>query len=68
MRKLVSTALLAVSLTMTAGFALANSNNDTTDIRHFSEATAQNGQNTHISASTPENTPYRTVNTYAGNH
>jgi hypothetical protein len=68
MRKLISTALLATSLTMTAGFALANGNNDTTDIRTFSEATAQNGQNTHVSDSTPENTPYRTVDTYAGNH
>lgn len=68
MKKLVSTALLAASLTMTAGFALANSQNDTTDVRNFAESTAQNGQNTHVSDSNPENTPYRTVNTYAGNH
>ncbi|MCO6522760.1 MAG: hypothetical protein J6571_06195 [Snodgrassella sp.] len=68
MKKLVSTALLAASLTMTAGFALANSNNDSTDIHNFSEATAQNGQNNHVSTSTPENTPYRTLDTYSGNH
>jgi len=68
MKKLVSSALLAASLVMTAGFAMANSSHDDTDVRHFSESTAQNGQNSHVSDSTPENTPFRTVNTYAGNH
>ncbi|MGE9657668.1 hypothetical protein BHC47_06515 [Snodgrassella alvi] len=68
MKKLISSALLAASLVMTAGCAMANSSHDDTDIQNFTASTAQNGQNTHVSDSTPENTPFRTINTYAGNH
>lgn len=68
MKKLISSALLAASLAMTAGFAMANSSHDDTDIQNFTESTAQNGQNSHVSDSTPEDTLFRTVNTYAGHH
>ena len=65
----MATAALAMSLSMTAGMALANGQNDTTDIRNFGTAAAQNGQNDHAQANAQDLGDYPTLHTYAGgNH
>lgn len=68
MKKMASALLLAASLTMTAGVAMANAMNDDTDIQNFTQSTAQNGQNTHFYGNPSSGKAYNDLNTYGGDN
>ncbi|MDF7676652.1 hypothetical protein PT286_07905 [Neisseriaceae bacterium ESL0693] len=65
MKRLMTTAILAASLSMTAGMALANAENDTTDIRNFGAAASQNGQNDNVQANSQDLGAYPTLRAYS---
>nr|WP_303803461.1 hypothetical protein [Snodgrassella alvi] len=69
MKKIASVFLLAASLSMTAGIAMANAENDDTDINNFTQSTAQNGQNTnHVYGNPSSGAPYHDLNGYRGDN
>lgn len=75
MKKIASVFLLAASLSMTAGVAMANAENDDTDINNFTQSTAQNGQNSlnsqnndHVYGNSSSGAAYHDLNEYRGDH
>lgn len=71
MRKIASILLVAASFSMTAGVAMANQENDDTDINNFTQSTAQNGQNdsTHRVYGNPSSgRAYHDLNEYTGDN
>lgn len=69
MKKLMTSTILAASLSMCAGLALANSENDSTNIDNFSTTASQNGQNDRILAGSHDLGDYPTLHAYTGgNH
>lgn len=66
MKRFMTTAILVASMSMAAGVALANGQNDTTDIRTFGAATSQNGQNDRVQSGSQDLGDYPTLHTYTG--